>query len=763
MTLSINGTTYRVADPSKVLNGARALVETTRPSQSFEASTVQRSWKVWGPLGNSRAGWNEDLGIDYCDNLDHRYDWLLTSTAKRNALTLTSISEFAYGVPISDVTKTNWSEGAGDGDGDAFDELDEGIESGTVDDATTYWTTTATGFANRIECNITSMTDPTVNTGFTVRFRVRVGTASERLVPMLLEGSNARFSTIVTPSAADTWITIAAVIPESTAALFSDFTNLELGIYKLEGTSALDVSTAELELPNTKFGDVSTLDWSLGYEYAHRGAFATQIATGTMTEVENNDRTNQITDTVPEWQSQGLLAFGAEKVVEARTAATSSSTTYSAISSVDATKMAVGSDRLWISDAGLTTVADKGKAKYTTNGGALTLANLSNPFNVADPGSEITGLYTQTAYAMVGHDRGVNSFTSSGKAVRLLEALKQFPSSANAESGDTEWGWTYVTSKLGLFAISIDLGITNPVGPGEGFLGQGFEGPVDGYPTEVKAFKDSIWVAYLNPDGTTYIFRGTWTPDTAGSGRPAWYNFRKLSSLECHAIGGFERDNPTLIVGEDENVAWYTLSTRGREIADSNYEFDTGGGTALLSTLMLPEGAKGNLRYGKFQTENCGASDTWQLAVDVDDASSFIDVGSAITTNGMQTVRPVSGGAPLGTVSFNSIKPRLTQVASSESAPPQIRGELTLAFDLRPDQVRDVTVMVEWNSASDYANLQALAGEDTLTPVAVRLPSDQEREVNTDRYCYIRKVTMQDRESADDRVMRIELTMWDTA
>ena len=300
------------------------------------------------------------------------------------------------------------------------------------------------------------------------------------------------------------------------------------------------------------------------------------------------------------------------------------------------------------------------------------------------------------------------------------------------------------------------------MGPGEGFKGQGFEGPVDGYPTEVKAFKDSIWVAYLNPDGTTYIFRGTFNPaETPGSGRPDWYNFRKLSSLECHAIGGVERDVPTLIIAEDENITYYGLSTRGREIADPDYSYDTSGGQAFLTTLMLPQGAKGNLRYAKFQTENCSPSNTWQLAVDVDDAGSYINIGSAVTTNGMQTVRPVSAGAPLGTVSFNSVKPRLTQVSANSTTPPQIRGALTMSFDLRPDMVQEIDVLLEMNSASDLTNLQALIGVGQLNPVTLRLPT--QTAVNTDLYGYVITAEWHDRTDPTDNVALVKLRQWETS
>lgn len=757
--LSINDKPYRLHDGSRISAGQRVYQERMRPSQPFEASIQTRSWQVWGPLGNSRASWQDPLGIDYTTNLDHRYEWLLTSTAKRNALTLTSITDFAYGVPISDVSKTNWSEGVGDGDGDAFDELDEGIISGTPDDATTYWTTTSTGTANKLQCNITSLTDPSVDTGMTMRVRYRYtgGTpATDALFVLLSQGTAGKYLVGLNAHSGD-WETRAITIPEATVATITDFTDLELAMYIGAGTGTLDLTAMELELPANKFGNVSTLDLNFGFLFAHRGAFATQIEPGGMTEVENNDRTNLITDTVPEFQGVGLLAKGSAAVMDKRTAATASGATYAAITSIDGTHLAVGSDRLFYTDAGLTTAADAGKVKYSFD--ALASGTESNAFPVADPGAAITGMYTSGPYAMVGFDRGLNSFTASGKAVRLAEAVTDFPSSANFASGDALWGWFYAATKFGTFATNVESGIQNPVGPGEGLRGQAFEGPIDGYPTEVATTKDSVWVAYLNPDGTTYIFRGTFGPETAQTGRPEWFNFRTLTALECHAIGIVERTNPTLVVGEDENIAYYTLSTRGREIADANYEFDTGGGTAFLTTLMLPEGAQGNLRWGKFVTENCDSNNTWLLSVEVDDSGSFFNISGLVSTNGLQTQRPVTGDIPNVTNTFTAIKPRLIQAANSSTAPPQIRGQLTLAFDLRPEQVREIEVVVDKLREEDLANLRTLVSDDTLLPQELRLPTDTG--VNLDRYCYISALEVLDQTDPTDMVIRLVLNEWE--
>jgi len=245
--------------------------------------------------------------------------------------------------------------------------------------------------------------------------------------------------------------------------------------------------------------------------------------------------------------------------------------------------------------------------------------------------------------------------------------LRDFPSLLNASSGDEIFeGWTAITTQRGLFAVNIENKIVNPIGPGEGRRGKNFEGPFDGFPTVVRYIGEEVYVAYFDEDNfDTYIFVGLFGADTAASGRPDWYSFRKITGDVCYGIGMTSlRTNPTLIVGEGDNFAWYTLGRRARQIDDANYVFDTGGGTWFGTTLMMPLGVRANVRWAKLFTENCVAStDTWTVAVDVDDAGSYIDIGSAITANGAQTVHPteVDGDGiivPLATVGFTALKPR---------------------------------------------------------------------------------------------------------
>ena len=91
-----------------------------------------------------------------------------------------------YALPISDILVTNWVQGAGDGDGSAFDELDEGFGAGRgsgsgPDDATTYWNCsgiTATDTDSPLEERVSSVTDPVSSTGHIYRSRSRKSSAA---------------------------------------------------------------------------------------------------------------------------------------------------------------------------------------------------------------------------------------------------------------------------------------------------------------------------------------------------------------------------------------------------------------------------------------------------------------------------------------------------------------------------------------------------------------------------------------------------------
>ena len=86
-------------------------------------------------------------------------------------------------VPIADVATTNWEESAGDGDGDAFDELDEGFPS---DDAVTAWQTNNEG-NNSLRCDLGSVTDPVSSSSHNVRVRVKKNAVGGRQLDLTFD------------------------------------------------------------------------------------------------------------------------------------------------------------------------------------------------------------------------------------------------------------------------------------------------------------------------------------------------------------------------------------------------------------------------------------------------------------------------------------------------------------------------------------------------------------------------------------------------
>ncbi len=770
MPFSINGEQLTIVDATARNLGRRSYRQEFRSSQGVEAAPVTAQWVLSGPMGNSRGYFGQTLALDYTENLDHQYPFLLTSPAKRNATTLSAISSTQELVPSADVSvHASWNFIAGSNDATAWNDLDEG--SAAADDAVSYYRhNESVSVAMELQMGTPS---PAITAGvilngesdFSVSWRgwmsENSGTSPTIKVEVIQGAATVIWTNTEIRNSDTAWLTRTHTLGQAVADLVTDWTDIHV---KLTGSTGNNdvfyLSTVWMSVPDSSGGNIITIDEDRSGIFVQRGSDSTQLNSSDMTEVESVSHDGGVTDSVATFQGAGFVAIGAEDVVQKRTAVTASGSTYADVTGCEAFKMGTSDDRLWYVDA----ITTPGKVRFVVDDWADT-TDISNPLQVMDPQATATGIYSDGDHLIAGFDRGANSFTNTGASESLMESVKDFPSTRNGASGDRLWGWFYIATSLGLMALHVERGIENPVGPGEGQDGLGFEGPIDGYPTAVKAFKDTLWVAYLNPDGTTYVFRGVFGPQTAASGRPDWYAFRKYEDTVINAFGGTSgRDNPTLLIGEDlstdaDVISYYTLSTRGREIADSNYEFGTDGGTAYGTTMMLPSGARANLRWAKFVTENCVAStDTWQLAVDVDDAASYVDIGSAVTSNGMQTVRPVSSGSPLATTTFNRIKPRLTQVASSETSPPQIRGDLTMGFDLRPDVVREINVVIELDNIQILRDLETLVSDDTLIPVSLRLPTDDD--VNTNRFAYISELEVYDRTSLEDMVVELTLIEW---
>ena len=494
-------------------------------------------------------------------------------------------------------------------------------------------------------------------------------------------------------------------------------------------------TTSGVVLGSTKFGagvlgpayaagNCEFFDEDRGALFYHRQRGTTQLQASDMSVQQTVVHPAAVAG-VAIWKDKGYLGLGIESAMMRRVTVRSGGSDYETVSirgtPIGSKALRKGSDRLWM------VVADP--SEEFTNHLRYTLddfVSASCSFAVRDDKIPATGIGTLGALTIVGNELGAGSFTDQGVPVAVAEPLEGHRSANNGKHFATMWGWEYFTTDVGLFAWNGGL-VTNPVGPE---ANQRFEGPIDGRPTALWPYKDSVWVAYLTPAGDTYILRGKFGPLTAALGIPDWYPWLKLSSTEAHMIGSTgQRTNPTITWGEGTNMAYGTLGRRGRDIADSNYRFGVTGGTLFLTTLMGDQHVLRNLRYGQFHCENMVSGDSWQLAISVDEATA-VNIGSAVTANGVARAVPVSAGVPLTTVNGYFFKPQLTQVAAgagSSTAPPQIRGFLDLTFDERPDVIEEVTLVVlldEVNPRTQYNRLKTLAEPDTASPVTVKLPDD---------------------------------------
>ena len=160
-------------------------------------------------------------------------------------------------VPISDTTITNWSQLAGDGDEDAFDELDEGIPG---DDGTTAWDTEQTG-TNLLRCRVTTVTDPEVSTGHTVRVRCQKSAAAGRTLDLtitLFDSGGTIFTDIANTDVLNGWTTFTHNLSGAEADSITSYATLDVQVQIIEQGGGQprngEYSAADFECPDAAAG-----------------------------------------------------------------------------------------------------------------------------------------------------------------------------------------------------------------------------------------------------------------------------------------------------------------------------------------------------------------------------------------------------------------------------------------------------------------------------------------------------------------------------
>lgn len=170
-----------------------------------------------------------------------------------------------YGIPISDLSHTGWTEGAGGGDGNHFDEVDDGINNGgTPDDATTYWVhASGTGASGELISNVTALTDPVSSSGHVARSRQRKSATGGKTLDVGIAvdqggGGLLLYETVAAAFDTTTWTTHASTLSGGQADAITNYADLEVktrATWSGGGAArSMHVTAQELEVPNAPGG-----------------------------------------------------------------------------------------------------------------------------------------------------------------------------------------------------------------------------------------------------------------------------------------------------------------------------------------------------------------------------------------------------------------------------------------------------------------------------------------------------------------------------
>ncbi len=612
---------------------------------------------------------------------------------------------------------------------------------------------------------------PTGKRALSRSFRATNGTDPSRLSKATWEFTNIGFSL------------------ESTAGgLATDYTqNLETRyprrLFSLGKRNAVDIATSNVTdsggyaafaygSPSSAYGGTEALygtsdtsgdivnffDEQQSKLFVHHGAISTQVEMVGWTSEEAYIHQNIIMDAI-DWRTFGWIAFGPGKAVAQRTNVTSTGSTYTDVGAVGgqyARKFAIGGDKLWVATG-------VNQMTYTNNA----YTTFATAFEAGDHDHLANGLGTLGPYTFIGKQGGIYSFTDQAKPVPLSKALEHFISTLNgAQWADPGWGWLYYTSAIGLRAINLSL-VDNPVGPGERMLD--YTGPV-GTPTALWTHRGELFVAYLQSDDSTYIWRGVFSDETPGTGQPKFYPFRYIASTQCNrGFASASPTNPVIIWGEDGDIAYEEVDPLGRDDLWSARKYSMSGGVWWGTTLDRNPLLLKTLRLARMRVLNVEECSTWQLAVAYDvepwHTPTYFDVGPELDVPGYYTLRPTQGTAPLPptALSGRNLKPRLTQTAEgvhAETLPPEVNGVLEIEYDERPEFIEEIVAVFQARGVLSMdetaTELRELASIQTAGPVKARIDN---------RDCYVMVADVQKRaDLKGDAVEGVQtvLHVWET-
>lgn len=172
-----------------------------------------------------------------------------------------------YGIPIGGGSNVRYTEGAGDGDADWFDELDEGFGAGRgdgsgPDDSTTYWRSGDNPQPDFIDTIVTDSTfeDPLTSSGHIVRSRDRKNSSGGKQIDLdivLREGGTPR-ATFTFTDINEVWTTRENTLSAAQANSIGNYTGIRVrSLSEAVGGGAArhsQVTAHEFEFPDAPVG-----------------------------------------------------------------------------------------------------------------------------------------------------------------------------------------------------------------------------------------------------------------------------------------------------------------------------------------------------------------------------------------------------------------------------------------------------------------------------------------------------------------------------
>ena len=304
--------------------------------------------------------------------------------------------------------------------------------------------------------------------------------------------------------------------------------------------------------------------------------------------------------------------------------------------------------------------------------------------------------------------------------------------------------------------------------------------PVQGSPTGVAGSPRELFTTQYNPTtGDTYLI-AWYTADAVDDAFSIQHSnpitpfiiakFASTQSKFLKWLGTVDsvRTLPTLMGGYGSNAFYISCGRTARWIDDSSYLTALSGQTFLTKTRRQP-GIIKDIEWAEFETDDCAAARTVQLAVSLDDGS-YTDLGSAVTSDGVQRAVASSAGVPSS--SFHGgvdIKPRLTYSSNISTTTPKVQGTLRIYYRVRPRVIRSMTYTL------DLVGGKAQTPDEQEATLRAMVYDAPEKFEDIDRktiYVRVRSVSesrMEARGGGDDssrglvRVVDVVLETWTTA